>query len=364
MNLWKAEVQRLLARRFVRVLAILLLAAFGLTIFVTVASSRQPTGDDWANATAQAQSENQVRRQLYTECLAAHGPDATAVDRAKFPDRCVYTEVQPEDFLYETYVFRTSIKPLIAFLAAYLALFGFLVGATYVGAELSSGGMTNLLLWRPKRMEVLGAKLGVLLGSVGAFSILFSALYVATFYGIAQATGYVGSIDSALVSDLALMLVRGLGLVLIVTACAFGVAALGRHTAASLGLATAYVVVWEGGARLVMEMLNTNMPDPWFLSTYIGAWMVGHLDLYQRYAPCFAYSEMSPGRGMIATSGGFPAASRVWIAGSKSRAVVYLTVIPLCFVNAEVTLRNAAFSLPPQSERTSMLFADFACGLA
>src|SRR5262249_10116209 len=145
-----------------------------------------------------------------------------------------------------------------AFLAAYLALFGFLVGSTFVGAELSSGGMTNLLLWRPKRLQVLGAKLGVLLGSVGLFSVLFSAVYVGTFYAIAQVTGYVGTVDSALVSGAGLLLVRGLGLVLIVTACAFGVATLGRHTAAALGLATAYVVVWEGGARLIMDMLNAT----------------------------------------------------------------------------------------------------------
>ena len=230
---------------------------------------------------------NQVRQQVYRDCLQAHAPDAVPVERAKFPDRCTYTELQPEDFLYDTYVFHKSIKPLIAFLAAYLALFGFLIGATFVGAELSSGGMTNLLLWRPRRMQVLGAKLGVLLAAVGAFSVVFSAVYIGTFYGIAQATGYVGSIDSAFATDASWLLVRGLGLVLIVTACAFGVAALGRHTAASLGLATAYVVVWEGGARLMMELLNANRADPWFLSTYIGAWMTGQLNLYDRYAPCF-----------------------------------------------------------------------------
>ena len=291
MNLFKAELSRLLSRRFVRVLTILLVAVFGITIFVTMASSRQPTADDWFNATSQAASENQVRQQLYRECVAAQGPDATAVERAKYPDRCVYTEVQPEDFLYDTYVFHKSIKPLIAFLAAYLALFGFLIGATYVGAELSSGGMTNLLLWRPKRMQVLGAKLGVLVGAIGVFSLVFSAVYIGTFYGIAQATGYVGTIDSAFVGDMALLLARGLGLVLIVTASAFGVATLGRHTAASLGLATAYVVVWEGGARLVMEMLNTNMPDPWFLSTYLGAWMTGRLELYGHYTQCFSYES-------------------------------------------------------------------------
>lgn len=287
MNLVKAELRRLLSRRFVRVLTILLIGVFGITIFVTMGSSRTPTADDWYSARLTATSENQVRQQIYRECLSAHEADASVVERAKFPDRCEYAEAQPEDFLYDTYVFRKSIKPLIGFLAAYLALFGFLIGATFVGAELSSGGMTNLLLWRPRRGQVLGAKLGVLLGAVGIFSVLFSAVYIGTFYGIAQATGYVGSLDSAFLSDMYLTAVRGLALVLVVTACAFGVATLGRHTATSLGLATAYVVVWEGGARLMMELLNANAPDPWFLSTYVGAWMTGKLSLYQRYGgPC------------------------------------------------------------------------------
>jgi hypothetical protein len=292
-NLWKAELQRLLSRRFVRVLTILLVAVFGITVFVTMSSSRPPTSEEWHNATSQAQSVNQVRQQVYRDCLSAHEAGASAVERAKFPGRCVYNEVQPEDFLYDTYVFHKSIKPLIAFLAAYLALFGFLVGSTFVGAELSSGGMTNLLLWRPKRLQVLGAKLGVLLGSVGLFSVLFSAVYVGTFYAIAQATGYVGTVDSALVSGAGLLLVRGLGLVLIVTACAFGVATLGRHTAAALGLATAYAVVWEGGARLIMDMLSATRPDPWFLSTYIGAWMTGRLELFDRYTPCLTYDMVA-----------------------------------------------------------------------
>jgi ABC-type transport system involved in multi-copper enzyme maturation permease subunit len=333
-NLFKAELQRLLSRRFVRILTILLVAVFGITIFVTMASSRQPNSDDWRNATSQAQSENQVRQQLYQECVAAHGPDATAVDRAKYPERCVYTEVQPEDFLYDTYVFHKSIKPLIAFLAVYLALFGFLIGATYVGAELSSGGMTNLLLWRPQRMQVLGAKLGVLIGAVGVFSILFSALYVGTFYGIAEATGYVGSVSSAFVGDLALMLVRGLALVLIVTACAFGVATLGRHTAASLGLVTAYVVVWEGGARLVMEILNTNMPDPWFLSTYLAAWMTGRLELYGHYTQCFSYDS---GADSISCSNEY--AIYWWHA-----AIVFLVILAVFVGGAFVNFRRRDMS--------------------
>src|SRR5258708_3025042 len=64
------------------------------------------------------------------------------------------------------------------------------------------------------------------------------------------------------------------------------------------------------------------------------------------------------------TSGGFPAARRVRTSGMKSRADVYTTLMPVSFVNAAVTFRNASFSLPPHSERTSMEFGLWLGGFA
>jgi ABC-2 type transport system permease protein len=282
-SLIKAELQRLFSRRFVQILTGLMIGVFALTVAVTMAGSHQPTPAEWANAVQSANANNEVHRQLYDECVDAHQPDATALERAKYPEQCRLIVERPEDFLWDTYVFRTSIRPLAGFLAAYLALFGFLIGATFIGAELTSGGTTNLLLWRPERVRVLGAKLGVLLGSIGVFSVVFSALYVATFYGIAQATGYVGGIDATFLGDLTLLVVRGIALALAVTAISFGVATVGRHTAASLGLLTAYAVVWEGGARLIMELLDQRPVEPFFLSSYVGAWMIGKLEYWVPY---------------------------------------------------------------------------------
>ena len=38
-----------------------------------------------------------------------------------------------------------------------------MIGASFVGAEWNSGGMMNLLLWRPQRLKVLSTKLAALL---------------------------------------------------------------------------------------------------------------------------------------------------------------------------------------------------------
>ena len=62
--------------------------------------------------------------------------------------------------------FREEFGAFISIFAGILALFGFVVGASFVGAEWNTGGMMNLLLWRPKRLPVLFTKLAALLSAV------------------------------------------------------------------------------------------------------------------------------------------------------------------------------------------------------
>lgn len=288
MNLIKAELSRLVSRRFVQVLTILLFAVFGITVAVTLASSHQPTAAEWQQAQQSAERQREESARWQSECLAAHQPGTPESVARNFPDdirhcRVDLAQIKPEDFLYDAFVFRQYVYLLIGFLAAYLALFGFLIGATFVGAELASGGVTNLLLWRPQRLRVLGAKLGVLLGVVGAFSTVFTLIYVGTFWTLGHTNGYPGRLEEGFWGDLTMVCVRGITLALVATALSFGVATIGRHTAAALGLLTAYTVVWEGGGRLIMDVLRAPLIDPWFLSTYVISWMTGRYEFPRRY---------------------------------------------------------------------------------
>jgi hypothetical protein len=44
------------------------------------------------------------------------------------------------------------------------------------------------------------------------------------------------------------------------------------------------VVVWEIGARIVMEIAGTNRPEQWMFSSYVAAWMNGQIELWGRNA--------------------------------------------------------------------------------
>ncbi|MEH1016570.1 ABC transporter permease [Micromonospora sp. CPCC 206060] len=304
MNLVRAELERLAARRFVQLMVVLLIAAFGITIATTLASSHQPTRAELVRAEEQVAQTRLEMERSYRDCLASRRA-GTMVGQDPYPLVC--TDLNPdrpgnvptiEAFLYQVFVFDQQIRPLLYFLIAFLALFAFLVGASYIGADLTSGGMTNLLLWRPQRMTVLGTKLGTLLGAVLAVSLPSSLLYLGSFWLIARVGGLTGDPTAAFWNELSLTYLRGLVLVLAAGALGFSVATLGRHTAAALGTLAAYAVLWELGARIVFEIIEVARPDQWMLSSYLGAWLAGRAEFWDKQA-CQAVLSFCEARYVI-----------------------------------------------------------------
>ncbi|MEU7590799.1 ABC transporter permease subunit [Micromonospora sp. NPDC049230] len=288
MNLVRAELERLSARRFVQLMVVLLALAFAVTAATTLAGSHKPSASEMDSARQQATEARQSMEAAFQECLARQGGSRPTEDGGRYlPADC--SELDPvlrdqlpiaADFLPGVFSFAQQAKPLLYFLIAFLVLFGFLVGASYIGADLNSGGVVNLLLWRPRRLTVLAAKLGTLLGTVLVLALLASVAYLATFWVIGQTAGLPGRLDGDFWSSLGAVHGRGLVLVLLTSALGFALATLGRHTSAALGAAAAYAVVWELGARLVLEIVDARRPDQLMLSSHIGAWLTGKAEFW------------------------------------------------------------------------------------
>lgn len=285
MNLVRAELERLFARRFVQLMVVLLALAFAVTAATTLAGSHRPSADELSSARAQAIEARRNMEVTHQQCLARQDAGIPPGDTGDyFPADC--SELDPirqdrlpiaADYLPGVFSFAQQARPLLYFLIAFLVLFGFLVGASYIGADLNSGGVVNLLLWRPRRLTVLGAKLGTLLGTVLALAVAASLAYLATFWVIGQTAGLAGQLSGDFWRSLGAVHGRGLVLVLLATAVGFAIATLGRHTSAALGAAAAYAVVWELGARLVLEIVDARRPDQLMLSSHIGAWLTGEV---------------------------------------------------------------------------------------
>ncbi|MGC4896345.1 ABC transporter permease subunit [Micromonospora sp. DT31] len=279
MNLVRAELERLAARRFVQLMVVLLGVAFALTAVITLGGSHRPTAVELSRAEVRAANDVREMELAFDRCVRIKESSLSPGEDEYLPRDCA--QIDPAraeslptaaDYLVDVFVFAEEAESLLYFLIAFLVLFGFLVGASYIGADLNSGGVMNLLLWRPRRSAVFAAKLGTLLGGVLGLSVLASAAYLGAFWLIGQASGLIGRTDW---SSLAGQWGRGLALVLLAAALGFAIATVGRHTSAALGAVAAYLVVWELGARMVFEILDVGQSDRFMLSSYLAAWLTG-----------------------------------------------------------------------------------------
>ena len=74
-------------------------------------------------------------------------------------------------------------------------------------------------------------------------------------------------------------------LAMVAAALAFAMATWAGTPPPRVGLLAGYAVVWEIGARIVMEIVGTEQPGRWMLSSYLAAWMNGHIEEWEGTGP-------------------------------------------------------------------------------
>ena len=285
MSLYRAETRRLIKRRFTRWLVIGclgILAAVAVGMFVTNSKSGpEQIAEGKAKAEAQFQQDSTYAQQEMQRCLAAPGtPDA-----ANYPADCsqMYTpqpqDYPPESYMDSTFGFRSDFGNMLTTFAAIFALMAFVVGASFVGAEWTSGGMMNLLLWRPQRLKVLGTKLGTLLAAMGVLSVVTAAAWTGVFVLIAELRGNLKGMTSGAWQSTLLTELRAVVLILVAAAVGFGLASIGRHTAIALGVAVGVVVVLQFGLYMVLSMAKVAFAEALLLPVWAVAWMDKKVEL-------------------------------------------------------------------------------------
>jgi hypothetical protein len=277
MRFLRAELSRLFARRFTRIGLIGLVLLLAVIAVAIAATNRKPTDADFVSAKIQLDNARVQMLATYQQCLDAQAGKADTPDAQHFVPGTDCHEIIAHppvlsDFLPSNFNLASTGPDLYRVLGALLALFGFAVGTSYIGAEWSSGGVTNLLLWRPGRIPVWLGKLGSLLAGILGTGVVLSAIWYATLWLLADHRGSAAMTAGALRS-LALVDVRALALALATTTLGYAIAMLGRNTASALGVAVAWVVVFELGLRIVLGLLDAARPERWYLSTYAGAWL-------------------------------------------------------------------------------------------
>lgn len=266
-GLLRAELRRLRLRRLLQLLVLgyLALLLLGLTAqFFT--HSRSDAG---ARAAAEQQAAAQKADcERYRAEFERNPPPGAGPDERP---RCEQVGSAENFYFDPRYNVAAALPGGVSATAATFAVLAFVVGASAVGAEWSAKTLPGLLVWEPRRLRVLLAKLAALAMVVTALAALMQALMIGaglltgsqrgTFADVA---GTPGSFWPALL----LQSGRGLALALIGAVIGFAVATFTRNTGAALGLAFAYFALVEIGVRGFRERWT-----PWFFTSNAIAWM-------------------------------------------------------------------------------------------
>jgi len=296
MSLFRAEFRRLGRRRLTSWMLALVLALMAV-VAVVVAIEHQRPGPA-ATAAAEAAAEREYREQLVwmeQEIAACQQAQDEGTDQQfGWPEDCQEirqwypSQADLVQFnLPPAFEFRAGFGDMITVLVGLLAMAGFIVGASFVGAEWRSGGMMNLLLWRPRRLVVLGAKLLALLAALLGSGVLLGALWTGGFWLIARFRGITDTMTAGAWQSFGLAGLRGLALALVAGAIGFALASLGRHTAMAMGSAIAAFVVGVAGVGIIAGgMLQLPFWERWMWPTYLTAWLDTSVTLRDFTAPC------------------------------------------------------------------------------
>jgi hypothetical protein len=243
MRLLAAELQRIAARRLVRLTVVLSLAGVvfgGVAAFVWSDSLSEPA---YQQRVIDAKARDEEQRAQIENCLAAHGaalgteiPEDVA--RQCFPTKNAAHVDDPR-------FHRNRLRGVLQGVSGALVVVGWSLGASLAGAEFASRGMTTLLTWETRRGRVFLAKAAAVVAAMAVFALCVLALVALAMWPALAFHGAPLRVNDPTWGSLAGLVGRGVALSVLGSAMGFAIATVGRNTAAALGAGFAYIIVLE-----------------------------------------------------------------------------------------------------------------------
>jgi ABC-2 type transport system permease protein len=231
-----AELTRLRSRRLSWIAMVLVLVAVGLLQLAVHSAVRPNTPAEIADAQRYYQQELKDYR-AHADEYAAEAKDCLAAGNP--PDSCTANEPKLTNFMRTPTPFA-EVADVTVLATMYLtALAALLLGASFIGAEFSSGAVGNWLTFVPQRGRVFAAKVVALLLGTG----VAGALVAGADLGLAAAVTRAAGQPLAKVQDLVEAAGRGVVITLVAAVAGFGLALLTRHTIAAAGIVLGYLLV-------------------------------------------------------------------------------------------------------------------------
>lgn len=263
-GLLRAEIRRISSRRLVRLLMLLVMlgSMFGGTAALL-------SSDDSAGAIADARARH---RDDIARCVTAIRTGVEASPPELTQDPQAFCE---EEVWYEDPGFRfAELRWIVGSLAMPLIVLGWLVGASFMGAEWANRTLMMTLISEPRRARVFVAKASVLVGAIVLGASLLVAFFTAAMVPAAVFEGSFAGVDASWWGSYLWLVLR------IVLVCAaaglfgFGLATIGRNTAAAMGAGFVYLAVVE----TLVRVFRPSWAD-WLIGDNMSLFLLGAADV-------------------------------------------------------------------------------------
>ena len=232
------ELGRFWSRRLFRALAILAMLAL-----VTAGVIALLVSDGAEDAAARIEAERQAQIE---DCVSSfEGARGLPPEIGDDPEAFCAEQVFVSDprFPYN------DMTGILQGLGIPLLMIGWLVGASFVGAEWHNRTMTTMLTWEPRRARLFLAKLIALAIGVALMLLLLQLFTLLAFLPAGLFVGNMSGIDGGWWADLAGQIARTCGVGVLASVFGISLAMIGRNTAAALGIGFVYLAVIESLIR-------------------------------------------------------------------------------------------------------------------
>ena len=284
MGLVGVELRRLWWRRLTKVAVVGVIAFVGIATYgvyqqtnpEAIAQRMESFNQNVAEMKKQQDAMSAEDKAAQTaECRAQEQQQSSGDSSADFGCDQMFAPPTLQDFGLVNTARDELVRGLAQASVYFLGFLAFLLGASFVAAEFSSGAMGNWLTFQPRRLRVAASKLSAATVAGAALALLGVGLSLLTVTGVTTINRPDASLnlpDAAPTTSepLSVSLLR---IAVVVALGGLGGAAIGlllRSTAAVVGLVLGYAVVVEG---FIANGIGDGRLRPWFVSLNIDAFV-------------------------------------------------------------------------------------------
>ena len=281
-----SELLRFRSRRLVVVLLVGALLATTIGLVIASFDSTPPTDAQIAAAKVQARAE-------VANCLVS---DYEGVQfEGTLGEFCREFFGDPSDYM-PSHLKLADLPEVLEGISSITSILALVVGASVVAVSWQTGTISTIFTWEPRRLRWFAARILVIAAGVFVMTLVIVAFVSAGLAIAAMLRGSTVGIDGGWRSDVLTTSLRVSGAAAAAALIGGGVAAVGRHTSAALGVVFVWTAVIEGLIRGFRPLWS-----PWLL----GDNLVSFLS-WERMEVQFSSFEsytVTPGRAMIVILG-------------------------------------------------------------